>query len=68
MVSEYVKNNCIGYTRYARNYDVVAFVIYPCAEFGAEWKEMYDSPSPHEAELPGSWNKIKGLDRLRRTC
>ena len=26
---------------------------------------MYDSTSPHEVELPGSWNNIKGLDRCR---
>ena len=38
------------------------FVLYP-PEFGAEWKETYDSPSPHETPLPGAWNKLKGLDR-----
>ena len=33
--------------------------------FGPEWKELYDSPSPHEAALPGRWDlKLQGLDRM----
>ena len=33
------------------------------SEFGPEWKKVYDSVSPHEADLPGSWNKLKSLER-----
>jgi len=38
-----------------------SFCVY--LDFGSEWKRVYDSVSPHEAELPGNWNKLKGLDR-----
>ncbi len=26
---------------------------------GPEWRKLYDSPRPHEAELPGRWNKLR---------
>lgn len=35
-----------------------------CADFGPEWKQLYDSPSPQEAKLPEPWEiKLKGLNR-----
>ena len=28
------------------------------------WKNLYDSPTPHEYEYPDNWNSLSGLDRL----
>lgn len=34
-------------------------------DFGPEWKEMYDSTSPHTCRLPGSWDvKLTDLDKM----
>ena len=39
------------------------YCIIVLADFGPEWKEVYDSVSPQTADLPGSWDGIKGLHR-----
>ena len=34
-------------------------------DFGPEWKELYDSTSPHTCRLPGSWDiKLTDLDKM----
>ena len=30
----------------------------------AEWKEVYDSPAPHEKAYPSPWDKLNDLDKL----
>lgn len=35
------------------------------ADFGPQWKQLYDSPSPQDTKLPEPWEtKLRGLDRL----
>nr|WAW84833.1 axonemal dynein heavy chain reconstructed 1 [Halisarca dujardinii] len=34
-------------------------------QFSSNWKNLYDSPSPHESPFPEPWeSKLEGLDRL----
>ncbi|KAL5473898.1 hypothetical protein EMCRGX_G028462 [Ephydatia muelleri] len=34
-------------------------------DFGPQWKQLYDSPSPQDTKLPEPWEtKLRGLDRM----